>query len=55
MIGNVIEDYDLLRLARNEAFTWIEKDPALAQPDSEPLRRALVKRFKDTMKLIEVG
>jgi hypothetical protein len=22
---------------------------------SEPLRRALVKRFKDTMKLIEVG
>jgi len=55
MIGNVIEDYDLLRLARNEAFTWIDKDPALAKPESEPIRRALVKRFKDTMRLIEVG
>ena len=54
-IGNVIEDYDLLRLARNEAFAWIEKDPALAGPDSEPIRRALVKRYKDTMRLIEVG
>ncbi|MCX5655321.1 MAG: ATP-dependent DNA helicase RecG [Planctomycetota bacterium] len=55
LIGNIIEDYDLLRLARNEAFAWIEKDPALATPDSEPIRRALVKRFKDTMRLIEVG
>jgi ATP-dependent DNA helicase RecG len=54
-IGNVIEDYDLLRLARNEAFDWIAKDPALARPESEPIRRALVKRFKDTMRLIEVG
>jgi ATP-dependent DNA helicase RecG len=54
-LGNVIEDYDLLRLARNEAFAWIEKDPALAGPDSEPIRRALVKRYKDTMRLIEVG
>jgi ATP-dependent DNA helicase RecG len=55
MIGNVIEDYDLLRLARNEAFAWIEKDPAMAGPESEPIRRALVKRFKDTIRLIEVG
>jgi ATP-dependent DNA helicase RecG len=54
-IGNVIDDYDLLRLARNEAFAWIEKDPALTGPDSEPIRRALVKRYKDTMRLIEVG
>ncbi|MCX5682994.1 MAG: ATP-dependent DNA helicase RecG [Planctomycetota bacterium] len=55
MIGNVIEDYDLLRLARSEAFDWIAKDPAMAGPESEPIRRALVKRFKDTMRLIEVG
>jgi ATP-dependent DNA helicase RecG len=55
MIGNVIEDYDLLRLARNEAFIWIQKDPGLSTPESKPIRRALVKRFADTMKLIEVG
>ena len=55
MIGNVIEDYDLLRLARNEAFVWIQKDPGLAKPESKPIRRALVKRFADTIRLIDVG
>jgi ATP-dependent DNA helicase RecG len=55
VLGNVIDDYDLLRLARNEALAWIGKDPALASPESEPIRRALVKRFKDTLPLIEVG
>ena len=54
-LGNVIDDYDMLKLARNEAFAWIEADPALARPDSQPIRRALVKRFRDTMRLIEVG
>jgi ATP-dependent DNA helicase RecG len=54
-LGNVVDDYDLLRLARKEAFAWIEADPALAKPDSLPIRRALVKRFKDTIRLIEVG
>ncbi len=55
VLGNVVEDYDLLRLARNEAFAWITEDPALARPESKPIRRALVKRFKDTIRLIEVG
>ncbi len=54
-LGNVIEDYDLLRLARQEAFAWIERDPDLSQPASIGVRRALAKRFRDTMKLIEVG
>ena len=44
-----------MRLARHEALAWIGKDPALASPESEPIRRALVKRFKDTLSLIEVG
>ena len=46
MIGNIVEDYDLLRLARNEAFEWIQDDPPLARPESQPIRRALVKRFQ---------
>ena len=54
-IGNVVADYDLLRLARNEAFAWIEKDPGMVSPESEPIRRALVKRFRDSLPLIEVG
>jgi ATP-dependent DNA helicase RecG len=55
MIGNIVEDYDLLRLARGEALEWLKQDPALSRPQSEAIRRALVKRFQDTMKLIEVG
>jgi ATP-dependent DNA helicase RecG len=55
MIGNIVDDYDLLRLARGEALEWLKTDPSLARPESEAIRRALVKRFSDTMKLIEVG
>ena len=55
MIGNVVEDYDLLRLARKEAFAWIQEDPSLSRPQSEPIRKALGKRFHDTLRLIEVG
>jgi len=54
-LGNVVEDYDLLRLARNEAFEWIKRDPDLSDPESRAIRRALVKRFRDTLRLIEVG
>jgi len=55
VLGNVVEDYDLLRLARNEAFEWIREDPDLSGPESQAIRRALVKRFRDTLRLIEVG
>jgi len=55
VLGNVVEDYDLLRLARNQAFAWIKEDPDLSGPESQAIRRALVKRFRDTLRLIEVG
>jgi len=54
-IGNVIDDYDLLRLARNEAVAWIQGDPTLSRPESAAIRRALLKRFHETIRLIEVG
>jgi len=55
MIGNIVEDYDLLRLARTEALDWLKSDPHLSRPESLQVRKSLVKRFSDTMKLIEVG
>ena len=55
MVGNIVEDYDLLRLARHEAFAWIKDDPDLSGPESQPIRKALAKRFRDTLRLIEVG
>jgi len=54
-IGNVVDDYDLLRLARNEAVAWIQGDPTLSRPESAAIRRALLKRFHETIRLIEVG
>ena len=45
----------MLRLARKEAFEWIQNDPALESADSQPIRRALEKRFHEAIKLIEVG
>ena len=55
VLGNVVEDYDLLRLARKEAFEWIGRDPDLRADESRAVRRALAKRFRDTIGLIEVG
>jgi ATP-dependent DNA helicase RecG len=54
-IGNVIDDYDLLRLARHEAVAWMQGDPTLSRPESAAIRRALLKRFHETIRLIEVG
>ena len=55
VLGNVVEDYDLLRLARREAFEWIKRDPALERPESQSIRKALTQRFHDAIRLIEVG
>ena len=55
LVGSIIDDTDLLRLARKEAFEWIKRDPALARPESQPIKRALAKRFADAIRLIEVG
>ena len=55
LVGSIIDDTDLLRLARKEAFEWIKRDPALALPDSQPIKKALAKRFADAIRLIEVG
>jgi len=55
LVGSIIDDTDLLRLARKEAFEWIKRDPALERPKSQPVKRALAKRFADAIRLIEVG
>jgi ATP-dependent DNA helicase RecG len=55
LVGSIIDDTDLLRLARKEAFEWIKRDPALARAESQPVKRALAKRFADAIRLIEVG
>jgi len=54
-LGNLIDDYDLLQLARDEASRLTRADPDLAQEEHCELRRALLARYGRTMELIEVG
>ncbi len=54
-IGSLIDDYDLLQLARQEATEIVRSDPELSQPEHTAIARALVERYGRTMELIEVG
>ena len=54
-IANIVEDFELLGLARREAFALIAADPTLTQPDCAALRSELIERFGDTLGLVDVG
>ncbi len=54
-IANIVEDFELLGLARREAFALIAADPALMQPDCAALRSTLIRRFGDTLGLVDIG
>ncbi|UCG47696.1 MAG: ATP-dependent DNA helicase RecG [Phycisphaerales bacterium] len=54
-IANIIEDYELLLMARKHAFELVEKDPMLAEPDHKNIRRALLEKFGDSLGLADVA
>ena len=54
-IGDIIEDYALLRLARRDAFALVARDPRLERPGHRALRRAVVRTFRDRLYLAAVG
>jgi len=54
-IGDIVEDYDLLRLARRDAFALVTEDPRLERPEHLTLRRAVLRTFRDRLYLATVG
>ena len=54
-IANIIEDFDLLNLARRDAFSMIQTDPALTQKPHALIRQELIKRFGTKLGLVDVG
>jgi len=54
-IANLIEDYDILRLARKDAFELAKNDPDLTMKEHAPVRHALLKKFAGRLDLIRVG
>ena len=54
-IANIIEDYDLLVMARREAFKLIEDDPRLVKKGHLSIRKNLIDKFGSAIGLADVG
>ena len=51
-VANLIEDFDLLRLARRDAFAIVAEDPALAAPHNQQLHREVRRTYADRLGLL---
>ena len=54
-IANIVDDFELLNLARRDAFSMIADDPTLTQPTHSTLRHEIIHRFGDKLGLVDVG
>lgn len=54
-IADIIEDYDLLNLARKDAFEMVKNDPMLKDPGHKNIRQALLKKFGEDLGLADVA
>ena len=52
-VADLAEDFDLLRLARRDAFAIVDEDPDLAQPGHQTLRREMLRMYAGKLKLVE--
>jgi ATP-dependent DNA helicase RecG len=54
-VADLLQDGELLRRAREDAFAIVERDPQLRLPEHRPLLDNLRERLRETMRLMEVG
>jgi ATP-dependent DNA helicase RecG len=54
-IANIVDDFDLLVMARKNAFEMVSKDPMLRQAEHKNIRRALLAKFGDAIGLADVA
>jgi ATP-dependent DNA helicase RecG len=54
-IANIVDDYDLLVMARKNAFELVRSDPMLNMPEHKNIRKALVTKFGDSLGLADVA
>jgi hypothetical protein len=50
-----VDDYDLLVMARKNAFELVRSDPMLTKPEHKNIRHALVSKFGDSLGLADVA
>ncbi|KKL15818.1 hypothetical protein LCGC14_2501790, partial [marine sediment metagenome] len=51
-VAKLIDDYELLRMARRDAFAVVEADPDLSAPDHQLLHTEVRKAYGDRLKLL---
>jgi ATP-dependent DNA helicase RecG len=54
-IANIIDDYELLVMARKNAFELVSQDPMLKKTEHSNIRQALLVKFGDTLGLADVA
>jgi ATP-dependent DNA helicase RecG len=54
-IANIVDDFDLLVLARRHAFALVAQDPALERAEHRNIRRALLAKFGGSLGLADVA
>ncbi len=53
--GDIINDFNLLQAARADAFDLVRRDPELAAPEHQALRRFFLRRLRGRLELIHVA
>jgi len=54
-IASIIDDMELLQLARKDAFELVEKDPMLKSENHKNIRAELVRKFSGSLTLVDVA
>jgi len=54
-IADIVDDYELLVMARRNAFEMVSQDPMLSCPEHTNIRRALLAKFGDSLGLADVA
>ena len=51
-VANLLEDFELLRMARRDAFAIVAEDPGLNAPHHQQLRREMLKAYQGRLDLL---
>ncbi len=54
-IANIVDDFDLLVMARKNAFELVSQDPMLMKTEHKNIRQALLAKFGDSLGLADVA
>lgn len=54
-IASIVGDFELLNLARRDAFEMIQNDPSLNKNQNAALRKTLIDKFGSSLGLVDIG